>query len=734
MSESARFVRRNCVDERTAVGIGAVAGLLAALAGARPTGNAAIDFVLVACFVGAVVWASASASWWAPASASGVAAVVAFEPWLVLLGGLGFVGGLVIGVRRQDLSEQRAVVAAIAMNVLIRSELGEFFGFSAIIGITVGIMLFVVGLSRRPSGIRRRGWITTGAVGGVAVLALLATAVAGMAARPDVSSGARQARLAIDQLNAGDYELAANTFAQASVSFQAADRLLSGALAVPAQLIPGVAQNVAAGSDLSSAAAVATAHVAAALGEVDPSSLRVVDGAIDIEAVEAVEAPLVEVQDILAQLRSVTDGIDSPWLVGRLQEEVEELNADLDEKEPRLQNAVDAVRLAPQLLGADGQRRYLVMFNSPAEARGITGFIGNYADVTIDNGKIEVAEFGRRSDLGLYLQENGATCTGCPAEFVNRYGPFSLAAITDLAARPRAWANITMPAHFPYVAEAASILYPQSGGAPIDGVIAMDPYVLQALMTYTGPVDIPELGVTVLPEDAAHFILEDQYVLADSASNDERIVGIDTLGEEVIQRLLAGSLPVPSELARDLSPLIAEQRLLVWASDPEEQELLDRIGLLGALPKLGDDGGFGVTVTNGGQNKVDAFLHRETDVRIEAGPDGERLLIAEVTFRNDAPPGGLPRYVIGNPFGLPEGTNRMLVTFYGPTGLREVLRDGEPVEVDAFPEAGWMAHSRTDNLAPGDSVTYRVEFELGPPSDGLADPVLWEQPLADRSD
>jgi hypothetical protein len=72
----------------------------------------------------------------------------------------------------------------------------------------------------------------------------------------------------------------------------------------------------------------------------------------------------------------------------------------------------------------------------------------------------------------------------------------------------------------------------------------------------------------------------------------------------------------------------------------------------------------------------------------------------------------------------------MLVTFYGPDGLREVLRDGEPVEVDAFPEAGWMAHGRYDNLPPGQSVTYRVEFELGPVTDDVDDPVLWEQPLA----
>ena len=40
---------------------------------------------------------------------------------------------------------------------------------------------------------------------------------------------------------------------------------------------------------------------------------------------------------------------------------------------------------------------------------------------------------------------------------------------------------MTFPAHFPDVGEAVQIMFPQSGGAPIDGVIAMDPYIVQAL-------------------------------------------------------------------------------------------------------------------------------------------------------------------------------------------------------------------------------------------------------------
>ena len=250
MTQVERFVRRNRVDERNAAAIGLVFGLVALLAGAEPTGSMVIDAVLVVLSVGVVVWASASAPWWAPAGAAGIAAVIAFQPLLAVIAAMAFVVGLVIGVRRRDQAELRAVVAGVALNVLIRSELDGFFGLSAIIGISIGVALFVVGVRRRPSAIRRLAWIAAAGLAGVAMLGLFGLAVAGASSRSDVSLGARQARQAITTLNSGDYQGAAALFADSSSAFGRADDRLGGLLALPSRLIPGVSQNVTAGADL----------------------------------------------------------------------------------------------------------------------------------------------------------------------------------------------------------------------------------------------------------------------------------------------------------------------------------------------------------------------------------------------------------------------------------------------------------------------------------------------------
>ena len=104
--------------------------------------------------------------------------------------------------------------------------------------------------------------------------------------------------------------------------------------------------------------------------------------------------------------------------------------------------------------------------------------------------------------------------------------------------------------------------------------------------------------------------------------------------ERLLHRLAARAAADSPATSGRWSPNTA---LMMWTDDPDEQELLDRIGMLGALPELGADGGFSVIVANAGQSKIDAFLERTTDVRIETAPDGTRELVADVTLRNGAP-------------------------------------------------------------------------------------------------
>ena len=154
--------------------------------------------------------------------------------------------------------------------------------------------------------------------------------------------------------------------------------------------------------------------------------------------------------------------------------------------------------------------------------------------------------------------------------------------------------------------------------------------------------------------------------------------------------------------------------------------------MLGALPQLGPEGGFSVVAANAGESKIDVFLEREVEVRSETEADGTQRLVAEVTLTNNAPPAGLPDYVIGNSVGLPTGSSMLLVTFYGPPALEVALENGEELALAPLTEAGWIAYGTDVVLGPGESVSYRLEFALPPGVAADTFPIEWFQPLAAR--
>jgi hypothetical protein len=412
-----------------------------------------------------------------------------------------------------------------------------------------------------------------------------------------------------------------------------------------------------------------------------------------------------------------------------LQRQLDNLDEDIAENRPRLQTTIEAARLAPALLGADGERRYLVVFTTPAEARGTAGFIGNWAELVVDDGELRVDSFGRRSALEAALRAGPPVrCSGCSEEMLSYHGQYGLTTGPGDTVGSRAWSNITTPTHFPYAAEAMASLYPDSGGREIDGVIALDPYVVAELMRFTDPIEMPELGVTVAGADAAEFILRDQYVLAEE--NNVRVEALETLGQEAISQILSADLPDPPELAESFGPLVEERRLLMWTPDPTERAFLARIGMLGDLPALDpSDGGFAVTVTNGSANKIETFLARDVTVTERIGPDGQRQLVADVVLTNGAPTTGLPDYVIGNSVDLPDGSSRLIVTFLGPAGAQEITENGDPLFVEPITEVGWSGYRASVDLLAGETVEYQLVFDLPPDDDDVFDPTLIEQPL-----
>jgi hypothetical protein len=697
------------VEGRDALAVGGIAvaaGVLAAVAGASPTDSWA-DPVLVAVGAAAAVWAAASAPWWAGVAAAAIAAAFAPSWWLIALAVAAAAGGSMVGVARRSIPVVRAVVAATAVQVLARLDDVEFFGFTSIVAVATLVLLGVLGVARRPRRERRIVRFVAAGVLGAGVIAVLGFAVAAAAARSDLEQGNDAARDAIDLLADGRFEEARAAFAEASARFTDADSALSRPWALPATLVPVLSQHRQSAVLLASEGSEVTESISAALSAVDYDGLRVINGSIDIAAIEALQAPLTELESAMDDLQAAVEQARSPWLVDALSRRLDDLFVEVDEQRVKLANAQAAVTHAPAMLGADGPRVYFLAFTTPSEVRGMGGFMGNWAEITITDGRIEFSDFGRHNDLNAIASANGAVLSSLPDDVLQRYGSFLLSDAVRGDSGPTVWSNLTAPLHFPFVAQTIAELYPQSGGAELDGVFALDIAATAALMEITGPVELAD-GTTLQPADAEQFLLADQYLLEDK---DERVDLLETVANETVRQLLTSTLPSPPELGDLFGPLARQGRLVAWAERPEEQDVFERVGMTGLLPDRDGADGLAVSFNNAGGSKIDYYLRGavDYDVSVDRATDTVSGSLT-VTLRNEAPASGLPDYVIGNLVGEPVGTSVLYMTVFTGLQVTEYTVNGEPGEFSIGTEQGYNAASTYLQMPAGGSVT--IEMSL----------------------
>lgn len=689
-------------DQRSAVvgvivAVSAVGGVLAA---GHPTDLEVADALVVGGWAALVPWCTAHARRWAwcwLAGVAGVATVALLIPFVLSLSGLVVALASIRSPRRQRIAG--AASGALAVQALLRiGDLGPL-GVPALVTLLAVLPVLISGHRHMRRRHRRQLNRVAWAVLAVAVVGTVSAGAVALIVRGQLVSAVDRSEAAVAGVGEGEQESTVGDLDAASADFDSAGAILSSPLMWPARSLPVVGPHVGALRDMAGAGEELTDTASANLGQVDYDRLRYQSGRVNLEAVEAVAPALGAVRAALVDAEDQTGALDSPWLVSPLTNRVDELHERLTDTRRQADTASIAVDLAPEMLGADGPRRYLVVFPTPSELRGGGGFVGNYVILDAEDGEVRMTESSRIRSMIDARARGARTIEGLPG-YVEQYGRF----------RPQDFnQDILFSPHFPWDADAFAQVAQQSGRGEIDAVISMAPSGLAALLTLTGPVPIPGRAEPVTPGQAEDFLQVGQYL--EYRNSEERADALEALTEEVFDRLTNGSLPSPRTLGELLGPLVPTRDVLVWSARPEEQELLARLDLTGELPEAGAMDLVHVSGINGGPNKIDVFLNREVEVEPRLDPEtGEVLSTVTVRLRNDAPPSGLPPYLIGNDKGDPPGTNRHRLTVFTPLSLEEATVDGFPVGVTVGSERGYATYSRYVEIPPGATVT--VELEL----------------------
>jgi hypothetical protein len=433
-------------------------------------------------------------------------------------------------------------------------------------------------------------------------------------------------------------------------------------------------------------------------GTLDPAVLRPRDGRIQLEPLVQAQSPLRAADAALTRARSVMapfvgDGDQSGSLLRPVGDAVTRLGQQLDRVASDTATGSRAADLLPPMLGADGPRSYLVLFQNLAEARSLGGIAGAYAVVQADEGRLRITKQGAGADIPKFnepLVDLGARARELYQSKPTRY-----------------FLNVTQPIDFAESGRIARAMWADRTGADVDGVLSVDPVALSYMLRASGPITLPD-GTQLTSDNAVDLLMSDIYFrITDPVAQNEFFTKA-TLA--VFQQLLSGTGDA-GEMVAALAQAGGEHRLLAWSAHAAEQKRLAGTVLEGRLPRTEPHRPtIGVFFNEGTSSKLSYYLRAAADVTGgRCRDDGLRELQLDLTLSSTAPTDGLSEYIAGSvhPYVM-EPVVYLAAPLRG--GLVDVSVDGTARPVNSQLVDGRMVAATTLRIPPGRDVHLRAHY------------------------
>ncbi len=456
------------------------------------------------------------------------------------------------------------------------------------------------------------------------------------------------------------------------------------------------------------------------LGDLDPETLVTDGSTINVAALQNAVEPLEAAQAGVAQatqtLGSAPSKADGARVPGSIDDAATQLADQLTQLDDTLANATQVATLVPPLLGVDGPKRYLVPILNPNEARGTGGFLGTYAIISADQGRITVEKIGSNPDLPNVPE----TPPELGAQYIKRYG-----------SGERLTPNFNISPHNP----AAGLLWVKSWeektGEVLDGTISADVVALGDLVTATGEeVTLPD-GTSLTGEELTYFAIQGIYEqFPDAADRPARKAFQEAVTKEAFD-VVTTSTQGRTALASAIAQALTERRIQIWATDEALQQQVLDAGIGGTLA-VPDGHNITFVAINTSAAKLDAFLERSLTYQVGRCPDpnsGRVYSTMTVGLTSAIPEGReIPNYVAGARRGPDGPINSTLAQLYLPLGAEvlEVLVDGKSSSYQTFKEQDRAAVVLALTLPPREERTIEIQFSE-PADDGPA--TAPQQPL-----
>jgi len=442
-------------------------------------------------------------------------------------------------------------------------------------------------------------------------------------------------------------------------------------------------------------------HVGEALS---PDHLLAGNGRVDVQLLRDNASSLAEISTAAAKIEDEAKAITEPAYISALRDARTALQTQTSDVARLLENTALAGRLGPALMGADGPRTYFMGFQTNAEARGTGGLLGGFGILRFDNGAATVESLGSNAHLNKKF-----TPIDLGKEFNEQYGFNN--PTTDFR-------NSNWSAHFPFAAQIWKSMWEQQSGQTVGGAISIDPVALSYILGAVGPVTLPD--GEVITTDNVVELTESTAYFRFPTDQDARKAYLEDIASAVVRKI-TGHVDSPRQLLDALGKSVAEGRIALWTSVPQEQQVLEETALAHIIP---DDSApyAAVVINNIGGNKLDYYLTREVEYIAGACDGSTRKSVVTVRLTNNVPDQPLPDYVAatgglgGFQVDVPKNSNVTSVSLLATKGsmLSGVFVNGAKTRAFGGVDRGHPVYQVQLALLPGKPVV--VRWELSEPT------------------
>ena len=391
---------------------------------------------------------------------------------------------------------------------------------------------------------------------------------------------------------------------------------------------------------------------------------------------DAVDPHIDNIESRMTVVNTLRDQIGDESLLPPVRRAVRELDA----RRRRLRDFLDTYHRArafsPEFLGFNGPRTYLILAQNNAELLPTGGLVSVFGTVRLDHGSVEDMQFHDAVQYG----EDWMARTG---EYVEPPAPLKQYLLKDTS-----W-NMTVSnwsPNFPTAARAADRFYRLGGGAPVDGVIAMNVTTLERLLGIIGPVDVPEFDITVDTSNAYDLIEANTREPYRPAGDRKEFVAL--LADEVLRRVLRPESDQWSPLVDLVQKLGDEKDLMLFSYDVKQEDLARQFGWDGGITYSSGDY-LQVVDASVNSTKLNEVIEHAADVDVRLDAAGAATTTVKLSYFNNLAPweqGKDPDFVyklmLGGMYGgytrllTPPGTRVLSVkSAGGEVGIEEVGRE-----------------------------------------------------------